>query len=90
VSTDEYHIALPKLYGAPAYARPPRNFDELPRPLDEDDLPIEAMRTAEDVQLNGYASGGSGNGTAVATHARPALEARPFSLKSLGRFLSGR
>jgi hypothetical protein len=42
------HMAMPQLLGAPAYARPPRIVAETPRPLDPDDLPIEAMRSPED------------------------------------------
>jgi hypothetical protein len=38
---------MPKLMGAPAYARPPRPVDETPRPLTRDDLPIEAQWTQE-------------------------------------------
>jgi hypothetical protein len=42
---------MPQLLGAPAYARPPRVVAESPRPLDPDDLPIEAMRSPEDHAL---------------------------------------
>ena len=45
------HMAMPQLMGAPAYARPPRIVEETPRPLDLDDLPIEAMRSPEDEAL---------------------------------------
>jgi hypothetical protein len=45
VSIDEQHIALPKLYGAPAYARPSAPVEDAARPFDPDDLPIEAFRT---------------------------------------------
>jgi hypothetical protein len=73
VSVDEQHIALPKLYGQPAYARPPRTFDAQARPIDLDDLPIEAERTDEDVerwmeaaelmaQADGADGGPNGNG----------------------------
>jgi hypothetical protein len=44
VNPDEHHVALPKLYGAPAYARPPRVFEENERAPDPDDLPLEAFR----------------------------------------------
>ena len=44
-------MAMPQLLGAPAYARPPRIVAESPRPLDPDDLPIEALRSAEDEAL---------------------------------------
>ena len=48
MSIDEQHIALPKLYGAPAYARPPSYSETVDRPFDPDDLPIEAFQTEED------------------------------------------
>ena len=45
--TDPY-FALPKLYGAPAYARPPRVVPETERPFDPDELPIAAEPTDEE------------------------------------------
>jgi len=49
VATDsDPYFALPKLYGAPAYARPPRVVPESERPLDPDDLPIVAAMTEEE------------------------------------------
>ena len=53
VSMDEYsqHVALPKLYGAPAYARPAVAVAHTPRPLDPDDLPIVAQMTDDDIAL---------------------------------------
>ena len=48
MSIDEQHIALPKLYGAPAYARPAAPVATAPRPFDPDDLPIEAVMTDEE------------------------------------------
>jgi hypothetical protein len=42
------YFALPKLYGAPAYARPPRVVAESERPFDPDDLPIVAEMTDEE------------------------------------------
>lgn len=59
------HMAMPQLMGAPAYARPPRRVDETPRPLDPDDLPIEAMRSPEDEAL------------LSATYQQPAGEPQP-------------
>ena len=44
-------MAMPQLMGAPAYARPPRLAVESPRPLDPDDLPIQALRSPEDEAL---------------------------------------
>jgi hypothetical protein len=49
VATDsDPYFALPKLYGAPAYARPPRVVPETERPLDPDDLPIVAEMTDDE------------------------------------------
>jgi hypothetical protein len=48
VSIDEQHVALPRLYGAPAYARPPSMAATALRPFDPDDLPLEALMTEED------------------------------------------
>ena len=47
----EHHVALPQLYGAPAYARPSKPAALLERPFDPDDLPIELERTPEDLEL---------------------------------------
>lgn len=88
---EQHHIALPKLYGAPAYARPPRIVEPQPRPFDPDDLPLEAFR-----DLDGP-SGGAGGvavasaATAVAEHdPEVGLEPQPFSLKGLARRIAGR
>lgn len=43
MSTEEkQHVALPRLYGAPATPRPAPVVEEAPRPFDPDDLPIVA------------------------------------------------
>lgn len=51
MAIDEQYVALPKLYGAPAYARPAPPVEETPRPFDPDDLPIEAVQTLEERDL---------------------------------------
>jgi hypothetical protein len=55
--SDEQNMALPQLYGGPAYSRPPRPVHEIVRPFDPDELPIEAERTegeiARDTELAG-------------------------------------
>ena len=53
VSMDEYsqHVALPKLFGAPAYARPAIAVAHTPRPLDADDLPIVAEMGPDELAL---------------------------------------
>ena len=50
VQQDPY-FALPSLYGAPAYSRPPRPPVEVVRPLDPDDLPIATEQTEEERRL---------------------------------------
>lgn len=96
---DEQHVALPKLYGAPAYARPTIVVETAPRPFDPDDLPIEAIQTeaerriAASLPAHAYAPGGaSGRAAKNAKNARkdpdPALHPRPLSLRALaGRIL---
>ena len=50
MSIDEHHVALPKLYGAPAYARPPAPVAVTERPFDPDQLPLEFYRFDGEVQ----------------------------------------
>ncbi|MFH0750583.1 MAG: hypothetical protein V2B17_01985 [Chloroflexota bacterium] len=45
------YFALPKLYGAPAYARAPMVVPESERPFDPDDLPIAAEQTDDERAL---------------------------------------
>jgi hypothetical protein len=95
VALDEQHVALPKLYGAPAYARPAPIVDESPRPFDPDDLPIEAAQTPEERELaaslpaHAYAPGGAHlPALATAAQREPQLSPRPLSLRALaGRIL---
>ena len=44
-------FALPSLYGAPAYSRPPRPVATVERPLDPDDLPLATYQTEEERRL---------------------------------------
>ena len=49
-SEAQKHYAMPRLMGQPAYTR--RRYVEVaPRPLDPDDLPLEAFRTDEEHDL---------------------------------------
>lgn len=100
MATEEQHVALPKLYGAPAYARPPRQASEAERPFDPDELPIAAFQTADEREFvdslpaRAYAPGGGMRvGRATATQAAREdrrLNARPFRLRALaGRLLGG-
>lgn len=50
MSAEEEHVAHPRLYGAPAYARPP----SIVAPtvvLDPDDLPLAVEQTAEEREV---------------------------------------
>ena len=100
MAIDEQHVALPKLYGAPAYARPPRQpVAEVVRPFDPDDLPIEVEMTEEERELaatlpaHAYAPGGhraASPATSTQGDTAPSLNPRPLSLKALaGRILGG-
>jgi hypothetical protein len=99
VSTDEQHVALPQLYGAPAYARPPAVAVVGERPFDPDELPIEALRTDEEREFSStlppraYAPGGVtlGGQTRNATSAGgDGSSARVFKLRKLtGRLFGG-
>lgn len=91
MSIDEQHVALPKLYGAPAYARPQSYSATVERPFDPDDLPIEAYQSEEDrafaatLPARAWAPGGadlqgkpSGRG-----HGAPRIQGRQLSLRSI-------
>ena len=95
MSIDEQHVALPKLYGAPAYARPAPVVVDTPRPFDPDDLPIEAFQTDEEREIaaslpaHTWAPGGATDGAASNGHSA-GLKARPLSLRSIaGKLLGG-
>ena len=96
MSIDEtQHVAMPKLYGAPAYARPPHYADDVDRPFDPDELPIEADRTDEEHEFvstlpaRAWAPGGiqlTGSDSATET----AVESKGFSIRAMaGRLLGG-
>lgn len=96
MAIDEQHVALPKLYGAPAYARPATPTTTAPRPFDPDDLPIEAVQTDEEREIaaslpaHAYAPGGTPTRPSARTPLgeEPSLRPRPLSLRSLaGRIL---
>ena len=96
VAMDEQHIALPKLYGAPAYARPAIVVEVADRPFDPDDLPIEAVQTDEEREIaaslpaHAYAPGGAilRREPKDRRDAVPGLNPRPLSLRALaGRIL---
>lgn len=86
MSLDEQHVALPKLYGAPAYARPPKLATETPRPFDPDEMPLAVYQAEEQHEdapaFMGQATSGDG--------ADELLRPRAFSLQRLtGRLRRG-
>jgi hypothetical protein len=97
VAIDEQHVALPKLYGAPAYARPAPVVEVTPRPFDPDDLPIEAVQTEEEREiastLPAYAFAPGGSRAKSDKHGRrddgPSLNPRPLSLRALAGKILG-
>jgi hypothetical protein len=58
VSIDEQqHIALPKLYGAPAYGRPAAPVAVTPRPFDPDDLPLTVHQSDDEREISSAVTG---------------------------------
>lgn len=51
MSFEEEHIAHPRLYGAPAYARPPLRVATTAKPVNPDDLPITAYLTPDEREI---------------------------------------
>lgn len=89
MSADEQrHLALPQLFGAPAYARPAAPVAHTPRPFDPDDLPLLETLTEEErvalerPQASVQRPQASQPAAGVAGPA-PGLTARPFSLRAL-------
>ena len=85
------HIALPKLYGAPAYARPPvLTVVTADRPFDPDSLPLEIEQTEEERELTVELAATSAFGVAISDALASSrdgseLRARPFRLKTIKR-----
>lgn len=95
MSIDERPVALPKLYGAPAYARPPIKAQPTPRPFDPDQLPLQALQTEDErryaarLPAHAYASSDGKTGPADGNAGTPGrLRPRLFSLRAIaGRLL---
>jgi hypothetical protein len=95
---EQQHIALPQLYGAPAYARPPKVVPGEERPFDPDELPIVAYQTDEDREFittlpaGAFAPGGVtlGRNGELESNDGKGLRPRSFRLRGIaGRFLGG-
>jgi hypothetical protein len=93
VPQEVHHVALPKLYGQPAYARPPRAAEDQPRPFDPDELPLEVEMTEEErivaESLPGQTYTTGGQEPMVNGH-DGSLSPRPLRLKKIAsRILRG-
>lgn len=99
MSTDKQHMALPRLYGAPAHTPRRMVVPHADPALDPDDLPIETYRSSEDdalaLQLFPRSYGGQvieagprATRPFLAEHYHPELTPRPLLLRALaGRLL---
>ena len=93
---DRGHVALPKLYGAPAYARPPVvPVQPVERPFDPDEFPLASERSSEEqaqreqLVARPY-DGAASSGELPASHdGTPTLRGRPFRLRSIGSMFRG-
>lgn len=88
---------MPKLYGAPAYARPPAlPVNPIDKPLDPDDLPLEAERTDDDLenvsqlQPRNYQSVATAEAAPPDHDASKTLYGRLFRFRLPGRSQEGR
>lgn len=94
MSQEVQHVALPKLSGQPAYARPPRPVEVQARPFDPDELPLTVEMTeeerviAERLPARSYIAGA--HEPQLNGH-DGSLSPRPLRLRSLaGRLLRGK
>ena len=99
MSIEQPPVALPKLYGAPAYARPPAPIDHTGRPFDPDQLPIQAAQTDQERRMiarlparaYGVRSSATGLRDDDPTGQTGGLRPRLFRLLSMaGQLLGGR
>ncbi len=95
MSVDERSVALPKLYGAPAYARPPAPVSPTPRPFDPDQLPLAVFQTederryADHLPAHAYVLGSErGDRATTSGGGAGGLRPRLFNLRAIaGRLL---
>ena len=93
---DQVHVALPKLYGAPAYARPKATpVATVDRPFDPDSLPLESQQTDAERGADqracraplGWSEQADAQGSS--REGSPMLRGRPFRLGSITRRIRG-
>jgi hypothetical protein len=96
VNEEHGHVALPKLYGAPAYARPAVTpVARADRPFDPDELPLEAAQTVEERELAQQLASRPYTGLVQSLPASgdregaPLLRGRPFRLGAITGRLRG-
>lgn len=96
MAIEERHVALPQLYGAPAYARPPAPVAAAPRPFDPDELPLEVYQTDDEHETAAFTprayelSGDERRRQQTREGQSGGLRARAFSLRAIaGRLLGG-
>jgi hypothetical protein len=88
---DRGHVALPKLYGAPAYSRP-RIAPTRPveRPFDPDELPLaselgpEELALVQQLTAHPYDGAASSGDMPASPERRSTLRGRPFRLHFFG------
>lgn len=87
---EHVHVALPKLYGAPAYARPPAQpVQRADRPFDPDEMPLESAQTDDERELirqlvtQGYRETGRTDSSAGGREGASMVRGRPFGFRAL-------
>ncbi|MEO5919034.1 MAG: hypothetical protein ABIQ17_05685 [Candidatus Limnocylindrales bacterium] len=85
---EHHHVALPKLYGAPAYARPSVPHAQIERPFDPDDLPLANAMSEEDLEVLEQAAALEHEEPGPAP--APELTPRPFSVRAITERLGAR
>jgi hypothetical protein len=91
MSFEEEHVAHPRLYGAPAYARPPLHVPTTAKPIDPDDLPIAAFQTDDEREIvESLRARPFGLAQAAVSVAEPQLRPRRLSLSARAGRLIGR
>ncbi len=96
MANDDYgHVAMPKLYGAPAYARPPiAPVEPVERPVSPDDLPLESQQTDEErAMIQGLhgdrTDAGQADLVAAGANGNGSRRGRSFGLRSIAGLVLG-